>query len=212
MATIIVATASPPFAEGGHLVMARELVRALEECGHVARCWSRRRTASAGRAAAYLAAWCTDVSASRTKSGASIRSSRCAFRPTRSATTGTSSGSITGCASTTTCGISSRRTCRSVRRSKSACGARIIHRVDQLPADQRVQRLFVISGTVQARLQRVGRPASPTCCTRRRRVRAVPLRRLRRLPLRACRASRRSSASTCSCARWPSRRRPASAA
>ena len=31
---IIVATASPPFAEGGHLVMARELVRALEECGH----------------------------------------------------------------------------------------------------------------------------------------------------------------------------------
>ena len=36
MATIIVATSSPPFAEGGHLVMARELVRALEECGHQA--------------------------------------------------------------------------------------------------------------------------------------------------------------------------------
>ena len=39
VATILVATASPPFAEGGHLVMARELVRALHEAGHRPRCW-----------------------------------------------------------------------------------------------------------------------------------------------------------------------------
>ena len=34
VATICVVTSSPPFAEGGHLVMARELVRALREEGH----------------------------------------------------------------------------------------------------------------------------------------------------------------------------------
>jgi hypothetical protein len=34
MATVAVVTSSPPFAEGGHLVMARELVRALNEEGH----------------------------------------------------------------------------------------------------------------------------------------------------------------------------------
>jgi len=36
VATIAVVTSSPPFAEGGHLVMARELVRALREDGHEA--------------------------------------------------------------------------------------------------------------------------------------------------------------------------------
>ena len=49
-ATIIVATASPPFAEGGHLVMARELVRALEAAATRRPSWSHRRIDSDVRA------------------------------------------------------------------------------------------------------------------------------------------------------------------
>jgi glycosyltransferase involved in cell wall biosynthesis len=61
VATIIVATASPPFAEGGHLVMARELVRALEECGHQTSLIVTPQNRFGRQASAYLAAWCTDV-------------------------------------------------------------------------------------------------------------------------------------------------------
>jgi glycosyltransferase involved in cell wall biosynthesis len=59
---IIVATSSPPFAEGGHLVMARELVRALEECGHNATLMVTPQNRFGRQGSAYLAAWCTDVS------------------------------------------------------------------------------------------------------------------------------------------------------
>ena len=51
VATVAVVTSSPPFAEGGHLVMARELVRALREAGHAAGSSSRRRTGSGSRGA-----------------------------------------------------------------------------------------------------------------------------------------------------------------
>jgi glycosyltransferase involved in cell wall biosynthesis len=61
VATIIVATASPPFAEGGHLVMARELVRALEECGHHTALLVTPQNRFGRQASAYVAAWCTDV-------------------------------------------------------------------------------------------------------------------------------------------------------
>ena len=61
MATIIVATASPPFAEGGHLVMARELVRALEAAGHAVSLVVTPQNRFGRQGAAYVAAWCTDV-------------------------------------------------------------------------------------------------------------------------------------------------------
>jgi glycosyltransferase involved in cell wall biosynthesis len=61
VATIIVATASPPFAEGGHLVMARELVRALAECGHESALVVTPQNRFGRQGSAYLAAWCTDV-------------------------------------------------------------------------------------------------------------------------------------------------------
>ena len=61
MATVAVVTSSPPFAEGGHLVMARELVRALEECGHAASLLVTPQNRFGRQGAAYLAAWCTDV-------------------------------------------------------------------------------------------------------------------------------------------------------
>ena len=61
MATIAVVTSSPPFAEGGHLVMARELVRALQEEGHHAGLVVTPQNRFGRQASAYLAAWCTDV-------------------------------------------------------------------------------------------------------------------------------------------------------
>ncbi len=61
MATIVVVTSSPPLAEGGHLVMARELVRALNEEGHEAGLVVTPQNRFGRQASAYLAAWCTDV-------------------------------------------------------------------------------------------------------------------------------------------------------
>lgn len=61
MATVAVVTSSPPFAEGGHLVMARELVRALRESGHTAGLIVTPQNRFGQQGTAYLAAWCTDV-------------------------------------------------------------------------------------------------------------------------------------------------------
>lgn len=61
MPTVCVVTSSPPFAEGGHLVMARELVRALREDGHEAGLVVTPQNRFGQQGSAYLAAWCTDV-------------------------------------------------------------------------------------------------------------------------------------------------------
>lgn len=61
MSTICVVTSSPPFAEGGHLVMARELVRALREEGHDTGLVVTPQNRFGQQGSAYLAAWCTDV-------------------------------------------------------------------------------------------------------------------------------------------------------
>lgn len=61
MARICVVTSSPPFAEGGHLVMARELVRALKEEGHDTGLVVTPQNRFGQQGTAYLAAWCTDV-------------------------------------------------------------------------------------------------------------------------------------------------------
>jgi glycosyltransferase involved in cell wall biosynthesis len=61
MATVAVVTASPPLAEGGHLVMARGLVRALRDSGHEAGLIVTPQNRFGRQFSAYLAAWCTDV-------------------------------------------------------------------------------------------------------------------------------------------------------
>jgi glycosyltransferase involved in cell wall biosynthesis len=61
VSTIAVVTSSPPFAEGGHLVMARELVRALREEGHDSGLVVTPQNRFGRQGTAYLAAWCTDV-------------------------------------------------------------------------------------------------------------------------------------------------------
>ena len=72
VATICVVTSSPPFAEGGHLVMARELVRALREEGHDTGLVVTPQNRSAGRAAPTWRHG-APTSSSRTRSARSIR-------------------------------------------------------------------------------------------------------------------------------------------
>ena len=61
MARIAVVTSHPPFAEGGHLVIAHGLVEALCAAGHRATVMLTPQNRFGRQAAAYLATWFTDV-------------------------------------------------------------------------------------------------------------------------------------------------------
>src|SRR6185295_4632088 len=61
MATIAVVTSSPPLTDGGHLVHARALERALKEAGHRAGIVTTPSNRFGRQGAAYLANWLTDV-------------------------------------------------------------------------------------------------------------------------------------------------------
>lgn len=61
MSTLAVVTSSPPFAEGGHLVIARSLVEALRAASHDADLIVTPQNRFGRQGAAYLATWLTDV-------------------------------------------------------------------------------------------------------------------------------------------------------
>jgi len=61
MATIAIVTSAPPLTEGGHLVIARALERALVEAGHRAGVVTTPSNPFGRQASAYLATWLTDV-------------------------------------------------------------------------------------------------------------------------------------------------------
>jgi glycosyltransferase involved in cell wall biosynthesis len=61
MATIAVVTSAPPLTEGGHLVHARALERALNDAGHRAGIVTTPSNRFGRQGAAYLANWLTDV-------------------------------------------------------------------------------------------------------------------------------------------------------
>lgn len=61
MSTVAVVTSSPPFAEGGHLVIARALVASLGAAGHHADLVLTPQNRFGRQGAAYLANWLTDV-------------------------------------------------------------------------------------------------------------------------------------------------------
>lgn len=61
MSTLAVVTSSPPFVEGGHLVIARSLVAALRDAGHEADLIVTPQNRFGRQGAAYLATWLTDV-------------------------------------------------------------------------------------------------------------------------------------------------------
>ena len=64
MTRIAVVTSSPPMVEGGHMVIARELTRALCAAGHDAQIVVTPQNRFGRQAAAYLATWLTDVGSS----------------------------------------------------------------------------------------------------------------------------------------------------
>lgn len=61
MSRIAVVTSSPPFAEGGHLVIARALIQALRDAGHEADLVTTPQNRFGRQASAYVANWLTDV-------------------------------------------------------------------------------------------------------------------------------------------------------
>ena len=61
MPRVAVVTSTPLFVEGGHLVMARALVQALRDEGHEAELVLTPQNRFGQQGAAYLAAWLTDV-------------------------------------------------------------------------------------------------------------------------------------------------------
>ena len=61
MSRVAVVTSSPPFTEGGHLVIARALVAALAGEGHEASLVTTPQNRFGRQASAYLATWMTDV-------------------------------------------------------------------------------------------------------------------------------------------------------
>lgn len=58
---IAVVTSSPPMVEGGHMVIARSLTRALRDAGHEAEVVVTPQNRFGRQAAAYLATWLTDL-------------------------------------------------------------------------------------------------------------------------------------------------------
>lgn len=61
MARIAIVSSHPPFAEGGHVTIARELVKALQAEGHEADIILTPQNRFGRQGAAYLANWLTDV-------------------------------------------------------------------------------------------------------------------------------------------------------
>jgi glycosyltransferase involved in cell wall biosynthesis len=155
VARIIVATASPPFAEGGHLVMARELVRALEASGHAATLLVTPQNRFGRQGSAYCAAWCTDVQVAhegRTVDQViSLRYPAYAVQHDRHVVwLNHRMREYYDLWEDFSSRLSFRASIKErVRRT-------LIHRVDRHLLTRRVQRLFVISRTVQTRLQTWG--------------------------------------------------------
>jgi glycosyltransferase involved in cell wall biosynthesis len=155
MARIIVATSSPPFAEGGHMVMARELVRALEECGHAATLLVTPQNRFGQQGSAYLAAWCTEVKVAheeqRVDQVISLRFPAYAVQHDRHVV-------WLNHRMREYYDLWDRFSAQLSWRAKIKERMRraLIHRVDRHLLTRRVQRLFVISATVQARLRRWG--------------------------------------------------------
>ena len=65
MSRIAVVTSSPPMSDGGHMVIARALVQALRDAGHVADVIVTPQNRFGRQAAEYLATWLTDVASTQ---------------------------------------------------------------------------------------------------------------------------------------------------
>ena len=154
MANVCVVTSSPPFAEGGHLVMARELVRALREEGHETGLVVTPQNRFGRQGSAYLAAWLTDVELvhedRRVDRVISLRFPGYAVQhPNHVLWLNHRMREYYDLWNQ----FSSQLTWK--QGIKERARRALIHRVDRY-LFRRMQKRFVISGTVQSRLQRFG--------------------------------------------------------
>jgi glycosyltransferase involved in cell wall biosynthesis len=152
---VAVVTSSPPFAEGGHLVIARSLVTALREAGHGAELVVTPQHRFGRQASAYLATWMRDVR--RTADGRAI-DRVVSFRYPSYAVRHPAH----------VCWLNHRMreyydlwerfrpTLSAPNRLKEGVRRRAIHAVDRYLLTRNVRRLFAQSRTIQARLQRFG--------------------------------------------------------
>jgi len=156
MSRILVVTSSPLGAEGGHLVIARALVEALQQAGHQASLVLTPVNRFGRQAAAYLATWLTDVGMTHDGQPVdqviSLRFPSYAVRHDAHV-----------------CWLNHRMReyydlwdrfsaslgprARAKERVRRAC----IHAADRYLLGHRVRRVFAISKTIQARLLRWGR-------------------------------------------------------
>ena len=58
---VLVVTSDVPFVEGGHIVIAKEITRALNRYGHVGELVTTPQNRFGRQFSAYVANWCTDV-------------------------------------------------------------------------------------------------------------------------------------------------------
>ena len=156
VARIAVVTSHPPFASGGHLVIADALVAALRETGHDAAVLLTPQNRFGRQAAAYLATWLTDVGLAHDGAAVdqviSLRFPSYAVRHPAHA-----------------CWLNHRMreyydqwaafSGPLSRRSqvKERVRRRLVHAADRFLLSRNVTRLFAQSRTVQARLERWGR-------------------------------------------------------
>lgn len=156
MSRILVVTSSPPFAEGGHLVMARSLVTALQQAGHDSSLLVTPQNRFGRNTSTYVASWLTDVGLTYEGQPVdqviSLRFPSYAVRHEAHV-----------------CWLNHRLReyydlwpqfyAGLARRHmiKERIRRRLIHAVDRYLLTRHLRRLFAISGTVRARLERFGR-------------------------------------------------------
>lgn len=152
---IAVVTASPLFAEGGHTVLARALVTALREHGHEAGLLLTPQNRFGRQSSSYLANWLTDVGLTwdeqRVDQVISLRFPSYAVRHPRHVSWLFHRMREYYDLWEQFIGPMARR-----HKLKEHVRRWLIHRADHYLLTRNVSRLFVISGTVQDRLRRIG--------------------------------------------------------
>ncbi len=153
MTRIAVVTSQPAFMEGGHLVLARALVKALRAAGHDSALVSTPQNRFGCQGAAYLATWLTDVGmtgdARPIDQVISLRYPSYAVRhPVHVCWLNHTMREYYDQWDAFSAPLSWKgRLKENVRR-------RLVHAADRHLLKRHVQQLFVISGTVQRRLER----------------------------------------------------------
>jgi glycosyltransferase involved in cell wall biosynthesis len=153
MPRIAVVTSSPPFVEGGHLVMARALVRALRDEGHEAELIVTPQNRFGRQGAAYLATWLTDLGIGHDgrpiDQVISLRYPSYAVRhPVHVCWLNHTMREYYDQWDQFSAPLSWKG------RIKEGARRRAVHLADNYLLSRHVRRLFVLSGTVQTRLQR----------------------------------------------------------